>query len=469
MTINKNRGFGLVSVLLGLLLVGGILAALMPRYTLHQEQARAKLAGNHLAQYVDGLHRYVARDMPDPVNNPDDRIEDGLTLIGTLPMQTADCGGDYDLPMLPCIVRDRNVFDVQYTAEFSVTDAPRSIEVTVQIEPLIWKGEERHDLTALMIETANLKNITGHNGIFATIVYDPEMLEGLVTINTSSTTDPWLRVDGQNAMSADIDMDGNGLQNLSGIVGDELPSGKRQFTVTESEMVIDDAGYLRMKAPESGAVTEPAEANIYPVTFDQYGNKSDWLFITSMPAGTRTGTTQHLYREHYIQDNCTGTSSDDDALCNVERGIVLRSDEYYVPGVDRYASQAIYDATMVRPGNECDSSSAAGDTSPIGGLCGNTVQKPKCPRGMAPQVYVSVSSWMPDDSRGMFGFNSYATDGDLNSGVWEIHFEFMDSNGDKYSTQDPTWLTQNAKTGFTTINDPSVTENIRLSVMKKCV
>lgn len=242
--LSKRRegGFTLFEVALAATLMSAASILAMTHKLSESELEQAKNVGVILQQYNAGVQRW-AQDNPGAEND---------VHSGSLWLKPTSCGGLSSEAYLPCNFPDltstspTRFGEVSVTSEISTTGVIpyHETRVTTKTTPFISGRTDtrRPDLAGVAALTASAASTTGS---IKSSVEDAQLT--MIAGNVAST-DPWLRTDGFNKMSASIGFDESldpslrqvtGLSRISGIAGQVLSIGRAGGASLGHEVVID--------------------------------------------------------------------------------------------------------------------------------------------------------------------------------------------------------------------------------------
>lgn len=206
---SAERGFTLLEMALVLGVSMTVLVATMGGKFEDLRDTQAKELGVRVAQYTQALGHYMSeRGLATPPG----------TFAGTAWLKDgATCpGGAGTAPYLPCNFPD--VFPYGMTVATTVAPGVDTVVATTVVgpNPLAVSGRRRGDLAGLAVTTARTTAPSTQRAAGAALA---EMIEYEVNalgqiesrVDMAAAADPWLRLDGSNAMQANLDMDGNDL------------------------------------------------------------------------------------------------------------------------------------------------------------------------------------------------------------------------------------------------------------------
>jgi prepilin-type N-terminal cleavage/methylation domain-containing protein len=216
-TSPKQAGFTLLEVVLAMGLVAIASLLTMEANRAENDQNQARLAGNILAQYNNGVRSYVSQNLG----------ANGI-YSGTDWLKSTSCGGLSSIEYLPC-----NFPSLSTAVPFS--RGGLSVQTQIISVPKGFSFETRatSSVTAYKLDTKTRADLAGVIAIVVAsskptqadalnsdgkVNADPKT--GVITLEASNvaTNDPWLRVDGGNMMSGSLKM-GNVSPLLRNVVG----------------------------------------------------------------------------------------------------------------------------------------------------------------------------------------------------------------------------------------------------------
>lgn len=389
-------------LLLSAVITLSISAALM---TLHIDserkianKLRAVEAGVQLRAFNYGVMRLISDLGPTATAG---------TYVGTGWLKLASCStpGTSTVAYLPCSFPDTNRYRDTYTTVLSVSGS--NVEATISVPWPKVLGNQSAKAASTMRQTAASDNsLIGEYGVTITPavlgwVTFKDVVETSISKTVESTAsnnaalDVWLRRDGSNKFAATLDMDGNDITN----VGSLDASGTIEAATFSATSVLFDSINSQGGVDVAGVVD--ADGGITT------GNNVDAL--GSLLLGDGANNTSILFRQSGDPISMTAEIGGDLIITNTAGNAQLIADKVYIKDVNRFASQAVYNLSIV-PNN-------------------GRIDVITCPAGTTEQVFTAVSGLSNNVPESISAFDVVTTTVAGTPDKWNFEVQLITSSG----------------------------------------
>ena len=389
-------------LLLSAVITLSISAALM---TLHIDserkianKLRAVEAGVQLRAFNYGVMRLISDLGPTATAG---------TYVGTGWLKLASCStpGTSTVAYLPCSFPDTNRYRDTYTTVLSVSGS--NVEATISVPWPKVLGNQSAKAASTMRQTAASDNsLIGEYGVTITPavlgwVTFKDVVETSISKTVESTAsnnaalDVWLRRDGSNKFAATLDMDGNDITN----VGSLDASGTIEAATFSATSVLFDS------INSQGGVDVAGFVNA--VDGITTGNNVDAL--GNLLLGDGANNTSILFRQSGNPISMTAEIGGDLIITNTAGNAQLIADKVYIKDVNRFASQAVYNLSIV-PNN-------------------GRIDVITCPAGTTEQVFTAVSGLSNNVPESISAFDVVTTTVAGTPDKWNFEVQLITSSG----------------------------------------
>lgn len=387
--MRRQQGFASV-VVIGLIFgaVGFALWALRIAEDSRIEQERISAAATHLREYVFGVQKFIS--------------EQGLavttgTFTGASWLQDGSCpSGTASSPYIAsCAYEGTSPYGATYSTTISVSGSTVEAVTTV---PWPRPRSRTEPVIASRIITAAIGSTTASTPVAQTFAdYELDVAnETIVVTNTTAvSTDIWWRTDGSNQMNADGNLGGNAIYNVSAFYGGSTAADDLATTIRIGSAV-NIAGVLDV---------EDVDAQGYSIVAPGSLSVLDGDFLGRVVVGDEVNPAEIQFADGLVDsaENIRLISDNGDLLVTNDNGTAtLIADAVYVPSVNRFLDQAVYNITMVSHGD--------------------FVEAPVCRPGLTPQIFHATNGVASEEGRPLRGFT---VDPIPSAGGWTIQFSIL--------------------------------------------
>ncbi len=414
---SKQRGFATIIGALFIIAVVGFM--FLSFYSIQDKKrsiSKAEQSGRHLQTMSFSVMKLIS--------------EGGMattagTFVGTNWLKGPSCAGGLAAgEFLDCDFRNTNIFGNSYSTVVTVNAGTGVVTAVVSLPWPNHKGEIDPNMAALIRRTA-ASFLSGNTPVAQTFSdYTLNIPGQLVTatISTSVSNDIWFRTDGSTQMNADANMGGNSIYNVGNLFGgatatvsltDNINLGSAvniagvltidsvlgTGAANSAKLVVsgfDDNGDSITTAGNisaAGAIDAiqniTTQGNLVAIG-NLFANEGD--FLSRVYVGDGAGGDSSIeFREHPNGDarNVVMTGENGDLFIeNGNNDATVISDKLYIQGLNRYASQGVYNITMAQHQS--------------------LIEKPTCPTGLSPQVFVSMAGLAQSPGRPISTFDVVA-------------------------------------------------------------
>ena len=422
--------------------------------TKQDERDRAFASGADLSQYQVGVSKFISYNQyggtlanPTPlsdylVSNGHTSEASGITFNGTNWLKKYDLGtcpsGLQGLGLqtsnqsfLPCLFKDRTNLRQTYSTVIWLDTVQARIFGKTTVPGVQWKGGARKDLTSMVANKAATGYSSTSEDSVSTIEFDHVTGNIIATSSNAPSNSTWLRVDGSNTMKADIDVGGYSIVNgLNGTFSDTVTSNDIVAnnnldvtnTITTKDINVTNQAAIKSILLNAGVNLSSASGDLDIVSAIANGvsslniNKGDLTisnitpllkFIAQDAAGVKSAKTSQISANAPDEITMSFTKADGTA----GTGAFNVDGDIYTSDVNRFSSQSVYDVSIVANMD--------------------VIEKPVCPTGRTPQVFLAPSSISVGGTVKPVGaVSTYAEDaGTPAPGGWNVYIEIQDEDG----------------------------------------
>ncbi|MEY8198512.1 MAG: hypothetical protein RPS47_04670 [Colwellia sp.] len=404
-TINNQRGFA--SIIGALFIIAVISFMFLSFYSIQDKSrsiSKAEQAGRHLQTMSFSVMKLISEGGMATVAG---------TFVGTNWLKGPSCtGGLASGEFLDCAFRNTNIFGSSYSTVVTVNAGTGVVTAVVSVPWPNHKGEIDPNMGALMRRAA-ASFLSGNSPVaqtFSDYTLDIPNQTVIATISTSVSNDIWFRTDGSNQMNADANIGGNSLYNVVNIYGGTTAAGSLTDNINLGSAV-NISGVLTIDSVFGTGLANSAMIDV--LGFDDNGDSittsgnittqgnlvaignlfaNEGDFLSRVVVGDGAGGDASIEFRQYVNgdnSNVVLTGSDGDLF--VENGnddATVIADKLYIQALNRYASQGVYNITMAQHLS--------------------IIEKPTCPAGLTPQIFVSMSGLAQSPGRPISTFDVVA-------------------------------------------------------------
>lgn len=211
------QGYGLIEMLLVIVIASALLAWAIKFITEQSKKAQARgPVATHIGNVVSAVRTRLSMENASADFPSASQARNGLSWL-----KGPSCSGGAPEEILPCNVGSEipHTGGLGYYTQINNSSGTLSAEVTVRTPSngtYSVSGGERHDLMGIAVKNAmggvGINGATSPSGVssFMTAEVNPDTGIAVITVDTDPTNQPFLRVDGQNSMNADLGFSGAG-------------------------------------------------------------------------------------------------------------------------------------------------------------------------------------------------------------------------------------------------------------------
>ncbi|MEA1987762.1 MAG: hypothetical protein U9N57_00975 [Pseudomonadota bacterium] len=437
--IQEQKGF--IATIEIAIILAGLAYATMYMFDLwskQDERDRTRAVGNELAVYQSAVQRFVSYNEHGGVIATPTILIDFLNFNAHTSQATAlnfagtdwlkknvpglcDSGlqgtGPYtaNQSFLNCLFRDETSFRQAYSTDIWFDTANGTIETETVIQPYDQAGNIRKDLTSMAANAANSSTYGSFssNDALSSITFNTTTGEIVMKVSNNSAVSSWLLTNGQNNMNADLDVGGYSVVNaqdgdFSGTLNSSDLNVTTDASVGNNLIVGNNLGVVNGIVSDTGDIIAAAGKL-------QASNGVDILGVGNLTIADGRISIKNVTpgTDYYGADSAKKADltlqSDTEMVLQFDSGsgLLVVDGDTYNTDINRYASQAVYDVSIVANGAP--------------------VNKPTCPVGKTPQVFLGASSFSRNDTVKPIGAVSvYAID---NGALWNAYLEILDEDG----------------------------------------
>lgn len=395
----KQGGFVLLISMVIMLTVSSALAvSLINRERKASDRQKAIEAGVQLRAFSYGVMRYISEQGDSSVPG---------TYTGTAWLKTSSCStpGTASSSYLPCSFPDKNRYRDDYTTVITVVGS--DVEANISIPwPKVLGVQSAISAANLRTTAASDNAMIGEYGVtvtpavlgfitFKDVVETQATKTIEATASNNSALGIWMRTDGSTVMNADMGLGGNSIVDVDDLIATgQITSGGLVISGTSFDSISTDGGvYAVGDILAEGEIS--AEGNISTLGRLDVGDGSSDSII-------------NFYQSSVASENVTlrVEGAGDVVISNGDGDAQLIADRVYVQGVNRFASQAVYNMTIVPHGGRIDVIT--------------------CPGSTVPQVFTSVSGL---SQKTPSPISSFDVEISTYGSEWEFNVEMITATG----------------------------------------
>lgn len=310
---------------------------------------------------------------------------------------------------ISCLFRNQTNFRQKYVTKIWFDTANGTIEAQTTIPAYNLGGKIRKDFSSLVANAAKA-NIYGSftsDDALSIIEFDKVSGNIIMRVSNNSAVSSWIKTNGQNSMQADLSIGGYSIVNAdNGDFSGTLTAGSvdviNNVNVGTSLSVVEDI------ITSSGNIVANAGKVITRDGLEIIGTGDLVIEDGRIILKNATPGVDYIGADGVKKAEITLESDNEMALqFDGGTGLLFIDGDTYNADIQRYASQAVYDVSIVANGS--------------------TVIKPICPIGKTPQLFLSASAFSRNDTVKPIGaLSTYAID---NGASWSPYLEFLDEDG----------------------------------------
>jgi hypothetical protein len=392
----KQDGFALV---LSAVLALTVSTALMTLYIDGERKVANKQkaieAGVELRSFSYGVMRLISES--------GNTITPGV-FVGTSWLKASDCSisgsafGTASEAFLPCSFPDKNRYRDDYTTEITVSGD--NVDATISIPwPEVLGVQSAIAAASLRTIAASDSSQIGGMGVTVT----PAVLGWLTfkdvsetqvtktieaTASNNSALDVWLRTDGSNSMNANLDMNSNSIDDIRDLEATgQATVGSLSVSGGSFDSIFTQGGVF-----VTGDIISEGEMRSFDDLTIGNGGDSSINFLQS------SNSSQNVSIRAEGRGDVVITNGNGDAQ--------LIADRFYIKGVNRFASQGVYNMTIVGQGGDVDIIA--------------------CPASTVPQVFTAVSGLSQRTAAPIYSYDVVTT---TDGSKWTFTVEVISSTG----------------------------------------
>lgn len=221
----SQQGFTLLGFIITMSLVISLVSGAGVLLVEHFGERGATKLGVRMAEYNGAVGRYIQEHITTITSN--------ATYSGISWLQNTSCGGSADSDYLPCTYSSALPFDLSYQTAITVAGPDITATITYGPNSMTYRGRWRLDLAESARGRAIENQVGGLRLSQDFILTGANILQS--TVSTVGATEPWLRIDGSNSPTADIDWNNHSITNLDCVDfgdGSICTNGAGYMTVT---------------------------------------------------------------------------------------------------------------------------------------------------------------------------------------------------------------------------------------------